>query len=94
LLSLVSLPVNILILGTIPITMFLGFTTGLLGLINFYLSVIPGFFTYWLLWYQLKVVHIGSSISFGIFTLPKFGIVFVVIVYTAIFIGLYNFKKS
>ena len=94
LLSLVSLPVNVLILGTIPITMFLGFITGLLGLLSFYLSVIPGFFTYWLLWYQLKVVHIGSAMSFGIFTLPKFGIVFVVFIYITIFVGLYNFKKT
>ncbi|HRH26572.1 MAG TPA: ComEC/Rec2 family competence protein [Parcubacteria group bacterium] len=93
LLSLVSLPVNVLILGTIPITMFLGFTTGLLGLINFYLSVIPGFFTYWLLWYQLKVVHLGSSISFGAINLPLFNPVIVIFIYAFIFTVLYKLRK-
>lgn len=93
LLSLVSLPVNILILGTIPITMFLGFITGLLGLINFYLSVIPGFFTYWLLWYQLKIVHLGSSLSFGAMNLPAFSPIIVIIVYALIFIGLHKLRK-
>src|SRR3989344_3759953 len=56
LLSLVSLPVNVLILGTIPLTMFFGFITGLTGFVSLYLSFIPAFFAYILLWYQLTII--------------------------------------
>lgn len=83
-LSLVSLPVNVLILGTIPLTMSLGFITGVLGLLSLYLSFIPAFFTYILLWYQLTVVHIGASIPFGALNLPAFSGIFVGIIYLVI----------
>ncbi|KKR19402.1 MAG: internalization-related competence protein ComEC/Rec2 protein [Parcubacteria group bacterium GW2011_GWF1_39_37] len=69
-LSLVSLPVNVLILGTIPLAMFLGFATGIAGFLSLYISYIPAFFTYILLWYQLTVVHIGANIPFGAISLP------------------------
>lgn len=91
--SLVSLPVNILILGTIPLTMFLGFVTGLLGLVSFYLSIIPAVFTYVFLWYQLKVVDIGASLTFGAVSLPAFSPIYLVLIYSAIFIVLNRIKK-
>jgi competence protein ComEC len=71
-LSLVALPVNILVLGTVPITMLLGFVTGVLGMFSFWLSVIPGILSYVLLWYQLSVVHIGATLPGGAFDLPAF----------------------
>ncbi|KND48728.1 MAG: competence protein ComEC [Parcubacteria bacterium C7867-003] len=94
LLSLVSIPVNVLILSTIPLTMFLGFITGIFGLVNFYLSVIPAFFTFGLLWYQLKIVHVGSALSFGAINLSAFSPIFLIIIYGVIFIGLYKIKKK
>ncbi len=94
LLSLVSLPVNVLILGTIPLTMFLGFITGLAGLLSLYLSFIPALFTYLLLWYQLKIVEIGSSIPLGSFTLPPFSPIFLIIIYLVIFSGVYFLKNT
>ncbi len=93
LLSLVSIPVNVLILSTIPLTMFLGFVTGIFGLLNFYLSIIPGIFTFGLLWYQLKIVHIGSALSFGAVSLSAFSPIFVIIIYAIIFTILYKLKK-
>jgi len=93
-LSLISLPVNILILGTIPLTMFLGFLTGVIGLFSLYLSFIPAFFAYVLLWYQLAVVHIGATLPFGAITLPAFSPAFLVLVYGIIFAGLYYLKKK
>jgi competence protein ComEC len=89
LLSLVSLPVNILILGTIPLTMFLGFITGIVGLFSLYLSFIPAFFTYILLWYQLKIVHLGSSIPFGAISFSSFSPIILVLIYVIIFAILY-----
>lgn len=93
-LSLVSLPVNVLILSTIPLTMFLGFLTGIFGFISIYLSSVPAFFTYGLLWYQLKVIHVGSSISFGAAKLPAFSVVFLVLIYVGIFIFIYFSKRK
>ena len=92
-LSLVSLPVNVLILSTIPLTMLLGFITGLIGFISLYLSFIPAFFTYILLWYQLTIVHIGASLPFGALTLPAFSPIILILVYIGIFIGLYRLKN-
>lgn len=91
--SFVSLPVNILILGTIPTTMFLGFVTGMLGLVSYYLALVPAFFTYGLLWYQLTVVHLGTLVPFGSVTLPAFSPIILVIIYLIIFSGLYFVKN-
>ncbi|MBI4155975.1 MAG: ComEC/Rec2 family competence protein, partial [Candidatus Zambryskibacteria bacterium] len=89
LLSLVSLPVNILILATIPTTMFLGFITGIVGLVSLWLSFIPAFFSYILLWYQLTVVHLGANLSFSSISLPAFSPIILIFIYLAIFTFLY-----
>lgn len=93
-LSLVSLPVNILILGTIPLTMFLGFITGILGLISIYLSFIPAMLTYVFLWYQLTVVHIGAGVPFGALVLPSFSPIVLVVIYGFILSILLFIKKK
>lgn len=92
--SLVSLLVNILILGTVPLTMLLGFITGIAGLISLYLSFIPALFSYILLWYQLTVVHLGAILPFGAVTLPAFSPIILVFVYLGILGGLYFLKKK
>ncbi len=94
LVSLVSLPVNVLILGTIPVTMFLGFITGIVGLISFWFSFIPAFFTYILLWYQLTIVHLGAILPFGSVTLPVFSPIILVLVYVIIFTKLYFVSRN
>jgi hypothetical protein len=93
-LSLVSLPVNILILGTIPLTMFLGFITGAVGLVSYYLSVIPALATYVLLKYQLTIIHIGSSIPFGAITLPAFSFLLLIFIYILVFFCLFHIKQK
>jgi competence protein ComEC len=97
LLSLVSLPANILILSTIPITMFLGFLVGAIGMLpiyfSYYLSFIPALPTYLLLWYQLKVVHVGSDLSFGVINLPAFNFYILVLIYIFIFVFLLYLKN-
>lgn len=87
--SLVSLPVNALILGTVPATMFLGFVTGLFGLFSPYLAYIPALPTYILLWYQLAVVRVATAIPFGFMQLPAFSFIIVVGIYVFIGWGLY-----
>ncbi|MEQ1499905.1 MAG: ComEC/Rec2 family competence protein [Parcubacteria group bacterium] len=92
--SIVSLPINILILSTIPLTMFLGFITGMVSLVSLYISFIPAFFTYIFLWYQLTIVHLGSSVPFGAVTLPAFSPLVLVFVYLVVFLFLYRIKKN
>ena len=93
-LSIVSLPVNVLILGTIPTTMFLGFLTGLCGVISLWLSFIPALPTYILLWYQLFVVRVGNSVPFGSLSLPAFPFWVVCCVYFVIAYWLYVTQKK
>ncbi|MDQ3245008.1 MAG: ComEC family competence protein, partial [bacterium] len=52
-LSIVALPANILVLPFIPITMGLGFLTGILGFISYFISVPLGYISYLLLHYEL-----------------------------------------
>ncbi len=94
LVSLVSLPVNILILGTIPLTMLLGFITGMFGLVSLYLSFVPAFPSYILLWYQLKIVHLGAILPFGAINLPAFSPIVLIFVYLIIFISFFFLKRK
>ena len=57
-----TLPANILMLSTIPYTMFLGFLSGLAGFISYYLSWIFAWPAYWLLAYELWIVKIFSGL--------------------------------
>ncbi len=93
-LSLVSLPVNVLILGTIPITMLFGFLTGVTGLVSMYLSFIPALPAYALLWYQLTIVHLGASLSWGATKLPAFSPAVLLGVYGIILTSLYFIRKK
>lgn len=93
-LSLIALPVNVLILATIPITMFLGFVTGLLGVFSLWLSFLPALPSYILLWYQLTVVHLGASIPFSSVLLPSFSPIILILVYGVIVGFLYHLYKN
>lgn len=62
--SLISPVVNILVLAFIPLTMLLGFITGVFGFFSYYLALIPGYITYILLSYELWIVNIFSQIPF------------------------------
>ena len=63
LLSFVSLPTNMLILIFIPITMFLGFAVGIIGMINTTLSIPLGWISYALLQYEIQVIEFFAKIS-------------------------------
>jgi|TARA_Y100000310_G_scaffold75933_1_gene72352 competence protein ComEC len=83
-LSLVALPVNLLILMFIPLTMLLGFLTGMIGFASTLLSFPFAFITNALLMYQLKVVDIFASLPFSAIEIdyfPLWAAVFVYIIY-------------
>jgi competence protein ComEC len=64
--SIISLISNIFVLPIIPFTMFLGFVTGTLGYISFYLACIPGFIGHIFLWYITTSAHLFGSIPFAV----------------------------
>lgn len=89
-LSLVALPVNLLILAFVPMTMFFGFLTGIVGFINIFLSFPFAFITNALLTYQLKVVEIFASLPFASVEINYFPIWLAILIY--MIYGLFMWK--
>ena len=90
-LSLVSLPANILILLFIPIAMMFVFLTGVSGFVVPLLSVIFGYIAYLILLYILSVIHFFGTLSFASVTIQYFPLSLTVIIY--IFLLWWIFKK-
>jgi len=82
--SLVSVPANLLILFAIPLTMFMGFITGLAGFVSDSLSQVFSWFAYFLLSYELLVVDIFSRFSFATFEIADFPVILVGVLYLLI----------
>ena len=87
-LSLVSFPVNLLILVFIPLTMLFGFLAGVVGFLSTLLAMPIAFIAYALLWYELKVVEIFSSLQFASISIPSIsaGILFILYALYALFL--------
>lgn len=84
-LSIVSIPVNLLILMLIPATMLLGFLSGLIGLFSFTLALPFAYMTNLLLSYELKVVDIFSSLPFASIHIKYFSFWMMLLVYVLYF---------
>lgn len=80
-LSLVSLPANILILLFIPVSMLFVFITGILGFISPIISIPFGFISYLILLYILSVIHFLGSLSFASVTVHSFPLLLTIIIY-------------
>ncbi len=85
LISIVGLPVNFLILPFIPLTMFFGFATGILGMISGILSAPLGWISYGLLQYELFIVDIFAKLPFAAVNIAGFSEIFLILAYAAIF---------
>lgn len=79
--SLVSLPANILILPIIPTIMLLGFITGILSFLSTLLALPFAFISSLLLSYILKVIKLFADLSFSSLTIENFPLVLVVLIY-------------
>ena len=66
--SFVSIPLNIIILTFMPITMFLGFLTGALGFLNYYLSYPFGIISHIFLGLELYLIKIFAAFTFSYIT--------------------------
>ncbi len=95
-LSVVSLPVNLLILSAIPLTMLFGFLAGTVAFISPTLAIPFAYVAYALLAYELAVVEWFSKLSFAAISLPYFPLWLVVFWYLcyAIMLILWGKKQS
>lgn len=91
--SLLSIAVNVLVLPSVPIAMFFGFFTGLVGIINGIFAMPISALTQAILGYIVFVVDIFSRISFGIVTVSRFHLVFMLMLYIIIFGFLFYLKN-
>lgn len=92
-LSLVSIPANILILFFIPIVMLLIFITGILGFISPLLSIPFGYFSYLILLYILSVIHYLSSLSFASVSILSFPLFLTILIYTFLLWWVFKMEK-
>jgi len=91
--SLVSIPVNLLVLPVIPVSMFLGLFTGVFGWISSALAFPIGFLNFVLLDYVLKVVDFFSSLSFASVFVGGFSVWVMVSVYLVYVFGVWMLHK-
>jgi len=92
--SIVALPVNLLILVFIPVTMFFGFMTGVVGFMSTILSLPFSTVSYYLLAYELKVVDLFASIPFASVSINYFPAVLMLIIYTLYFIVIFKWGSE
>jgi competence protein ComEC len=93
-LSLVSLPANILILPFIPITMFLSFVVGMFGFVSYFLSVPFAYLAHILLHYILAVIHFFASLPFVSITIQSFPLWLAIVLYVAILWWVFGKNKK
>ena len=79
--SLVALPANVLVLPFIPMTMAVGFITGLAGMVWYGFAVPFGFISYLLLHYELKVINFLASFPLAAFSIPYFPLILTILIY-------------
>ncbi|MCI0680201.1 ComEC family competence protein [bacterium] len=92
-LSLVALPVNLLVLISVPLAMLFVFLTGMAGFISPLLSIPFGFVAYGFLAYELGIVELFSKIPFASVTIPSFPLWALLLSYTVILYWILRTKK-
>jgi len=92
--STLSIPVNILVLGIIPLIMLFGFITGMLGFLGNIVSLPFAYITTALLAYVLWVVRFFSAIPFASLKVPTFPVWAVVVVYALLVCWLIFLKRK
>jgi competence protein ComEC len=92
--SIVSLPANILVTFAVPITMLMCFITGLLGYLSVFLAFPISLFAFVLLRYILQTIHIFSRFPFAEVHIPLLPAWMVSLVYMSYSVFLWRFYKN
>ncbi len=91
--SLVAIVVNLLVLVFIPITMFLGFVTGVLGFVSYTFSLAFALPTFVFLYYEIAIVEWFARLPFASIAIPSFSLTLMFGVYALYGIVLYRKYK-
>jgi competence protein ComEC len=95
--SVVSLPVNLLILIFVPVTMFFGFVTASFGFISSFLATPFAWISFVLLEYELRVVEFFAQLPFASFKISSFPlwlVIFMYVVYAFFILRTRNIDKE
>ncbi|MBI2609688.1 ComEC family competence protein [Candidatus Giovannonibacteria bacterium] len=92
--SLFSIPANLLILPPIPLTMFLGFITGLAAYIFAPLAALFSWFAYFFLSYEVAVAEFFSRFSFLTFEFAEFSGWLVAIFYAFLALMIFSIQDK
>jgi len=95
-LSLVSIFSNILVLPIVPLAMFSGFATGIVGLVASFIATPFGWISEIILAYMLRVVHLSASFTFSAInlSLPLFATVVLYILFTVFLFRIYKRRPA
>lgn len=93
-LSLISFPINILILPFIPIAMYLGFVVGFLGFIGAWISFPFGFVSTLLLKAILWVIETSAKLPFASIYVRNFPIWFLILIYATLIFWVYKWHSK
>ncbi len=88
--SVVSIPVNLLVLLFVPVTMLFGFLTGIIGMFSAILSVPFGWISFVFLQYELWIVEGFAKLPFASFNVPRFPLAAMLIMYAIYGIIIYK----
>lgn len=90
-LSIVSVPVNLLVLVTVPASMLFGFLAGSISFLSSIIAVPFAHIAYFLFAYQMKVVNLFASFSFSSLKIESFSIWLVILIYILYALFIYKF---
>ncbi len=94
-LSIYSLPTNLLALAAVPYAMLLAFIAGVIGLFAGPLAPIIGFPAYVLLWYITAVAKFFASLPFSAVAIPAFSALWLFAIYALLVVGyVFTQKKA
>ena len=92
--SLVAIVVNLLVLIFIPITMFLGFITGVIGFVSYTASLVFALPTFIFLYYEIAIVEWFARLPFASIAIPSFSLTLMFGVYILYGIWLWRSHKN
>ena len=92
--SIVSLPMNLLVLPVVPVAMLLVFITGSLGILSTFMAAPFAFVTHVLLSYITTLVTVVGNIPQASIEVPRFSFIFVVAVYLLLLFFFFIAKRK
>jgi len=95
--SLVALPVNLLVLPTVPLAMLLGFLTGVAGvlpLVSVLLAPVLGALAFLVLSFELLIVDLFARIPLASVSVPPLSLATVLLLYALLGFALWKMRDS